>query len=346
LHASNFDFSLPEDLIAQHPQEPRDGSRLMVVDRQQACWHHHNFAALADLLEPGDLLVRNNTRVLPARLIGRRTRTGGRWEALFLSECPDGTWKVLAMTRGRPEPGEHVVVGHGLNLRLETRDRTGQWTVRPLREGDREFSTHSLLEQHGQTPLPPYIRHGRETTGDRESYQTVYARWPGSVAAPTAGLHFTQELFAQLTKCGITWVDVTLHVGAGTFRPIGSERVQDHVMHSEWAELSSEAVAAIMSCKRRGRRVVAVGTTSARTLETASASGALQPFSGETNLFIRPGHQFRVVDALITNFHVPRGTPLVLVSAFAGIELTQAAYAEAIRCRYRFFSYGDAMLIL
>jgi S-adenosylmethionine:tRNA ribosyltransferase-isomerase len=343
---SRFDFTLPDELIAQHPQEPRDASRLMVVDRRRACWQHQKFAALADLLLPGDLLVRNNSQVLPARLVGRRLETGGRWEGLFLSEQCDGAWEVLATTRGRPKPGETVVVGQGLTLRLEARGSAGQWTVRPLCDGSSQVPTLTLLERHGQVPLPHYIRHGRESPSDRESYQTVYAQRPGSIAAPTAGLHFTQELFTRLARREITWVDLTLHVGLGTFRPIQSERLDEHVMHAEWAQLSPQTVATILSAKSRGGRIVAVGTTSARALETAAAGGALQPFGGETRLFIQPGHQFRGFDGLITNFHLPRSSLFVLVSAFAGIELMHAAYAEAIRCRYRFFSYGDAMLIL
>jgi S-adenosylmethionine:tRNA ribosyltransferase-isomerase len=319
---------------------------MMVVDRQRACWHHRTFADLAEQLDPGDLLVRNNTRVIPARLVGRRVQTGGKWKGLFLCEQSGGLWEVLAATRGRPKPGEHVIVGQGLKLQLEARGDAGQWTVRPLGSGGREISAVELLEIHGQTPLPPYIRRGRETTGDRQAYQTIYAQRPGSVAAPTAGLHFTQELFARLAKRRIDWVDLTLHIGLGTFRPIETERVEDHVMHAEWAELSSEAVAAILRRRQRGGRVVAVGTTSARTLETASLGGALRPFAGQTRLFIQPGHEFHGFDALITNFHLPRSSLLTLVSAFAGIDLTRAAYAEAIRCRYRFFSYGDAMLII
>ncbi len=343
---SAFDFTLPDDLIAQHPQEPRDSSRLMVVNRQRACWHHRRFADLPDLLDPGDILVRNNTQVVPARLVGRRVETGGKWEGLFLCERADGTWEVLATTRGHPRPSQHVVVGQGLNLRLEARGNAGKWSVRPLCAGTGEVPALKLLEQHGQTPLPPYIKRGRETTGDRESYQTVYAQRPGSVAAPTAGLHFTEQLFARLAEREVTWVDLTLHVGLGTFRPIESERLKDHLMHAELAELSPQAVAAILSRQQRGGRVVAVGTTSARTLETAVASGVLQPFAGETRLFIQPGHEFRGFDALITNFHLPRSSLFILVSAFAGFDLVRAAYAEAIRCRYRFFSYGDAMLIL
>jgi S-adenosylmethionine:tRNA ribosyltransferase-isomerase len=318
----------------------------MVVDRQRACWHHHKFGALADLLDPGDLLVRNNTQVIPARLVGRRVETGGRWEGLFLCERCDGRWEVLAKTRGRLRTGETVAVGRGLRLELEARGLAGQWTVRPFFDDGRITPALTLLAKHGQVPLPPYIRHGRESAGDRESYQTVYAQRPGSVAAPTAGLHFTQELFSRLMMRGITWVDLTLHVGLGTFRPIESERLEDHAMHTEWAELSPQTVATILAQKQCGGRIVAVGTTSARTLETAAAGGALQPFAGQTHLFIQPGHQFSGFDALITNFHLPRSSLLVLVSAFAGLELIQAAYAEAIRCRYRFFSYGDAMLVL
>jgi S-adenosylmethionine:tRNA ribosyltransferase-isomerase len=346
VRASAFDFDLPDDLIAQHPQEPRDGSRLMVVDRQRACWDHRNFADLADLLDPGDLLVRNNTQVMPARLIGRRVETGGKWEGLFLRERPGGLWEVLATTRGRPKPGELVVVGQGLNLRLEARDGAGKWSIRPLCDSGSEVPALTLLELHGHTPLPPYIRQARDTTLDRQSYQTVYAKRPGSVAAPTAGLHFTEALFRRLTEREITWVDLTLHVGLGTFRPIQSERIEDHVMHAEWAELSPQTIATIVFRRQHGGRIVAVGTTSARSLETAAASGALKPFAGETCLFIQPGHEFRGFDALITNFHLPRSSLLVLVSAFAGFDLIRAAYAEAIRCRYRFFSYGDAMLIL
>ncbi len=318
----------------------------MVVNRQRDSWHHRRFAELADLLDPGDLLVRNNTQVVPARLVGRRVETGGKWEGLFLYERCGGTWEVLATTRGRPKPGEHVVVGQGLNLRLEARGSGGQWSVRPVCAGGSKVSALKLLEQHGQTPLPLYIRRGRETTADRQSYQTIYAQRPGSVAAPTAGLHFTEELFKRLAERDITWVDLTLHVGLGTFRSIESERLEDHVMHAEFAELSPQAVAVMLSRQQRGGRIVAVGTTSARTLETAASGGALQAFAGETRLFIQPGHEFRGFDSLITNFHLPRSSLFILVSAFAGLDLIRAAYAEAIRCRYRFFSYGDAMLIL
>jgi S-adenosylmethionine:tRNA ribosyltransferase-isomerase len=344
--AAEFDFELPDDLIAQHPIEPRDHARLMVIDRERRRWEHRIFAELPELLEPRDVLVRNDTKVVPARLAGRRATTGGRWEGLFLRERPDGAWEMLATTRGRPAPGEHVIVGKGLHLVLEERGPGGSWLVRPERQAEHDRSAWALLEQHGETPLPPYIRRGREATGDRIAYQTIYAERPGSVAAPTAGLHFTDEVFTRLAARGITWVNLTLHVGLGTFRPIERERLEDHVMHAERAELCAEAASALESRRRAGGRVVAVGTTSARTLEAAAAGESLQAFQGEIQLFIRPGHVFRGLDALITNFHLPRSTLIVLVSAFAGFDLTRAAYADAIRERYRFFSYGDAMLIL
>ncbi len=344
--ASEFDFDLPDELIAQHPIEPRDRSRLMVIDRRRGCWEHRTFTELPGMLDPADILVRNNTRVVPARLVGSRLATGGKWEGLFLRERTGGTWEMLATTRGRPALGEQVVVGQGLTLVLEGRGKAGYWIVRPQPTIDHHESTFALLERHGQTPLPRYIRKGRESVGDRLAYQTVYARHAGSVAAPTAGLHFTNEVFTRLEARGITWIDLTLHVGLGTFRPMEVERLEDHVMHAEWAELSAQAVDILTARRRQGGRIVAVGTTSARTLESAAVSGALLPFSGETRLFIRPGHVFHGLDALVTNFHLPRSSLLVLVSALAGLDLIRAAYAEAIRSRYRFFSYGDAMLIL
>jgi S-adenosylmethionine:tRNA ribosyltransferase-isomerase len=347
-----LDFDLPDELIAQHPAEPRDRSRLMVIDRRRGSWEHRVFADLPELLDSRDVLVRNDTRVVPARLVGRRESTGGRWEGLFLRELPGGTWEVMARTRGRPTLGERVVVGQGLRLMLEARGESGCWIVRPISEADGADggasigTTLALLERHGQTPLPPYIRRGRESAGDRQAYQTVYARRPGSAAAPTAGLHFTDDVLNRLAGRGVACVDLTLHVGPGTFRPITAERLEDHVMHAEWAELSAEAVGILEERRGQGGRIVAVGTTSARTLETAAASGELRPYAGETRLFIRPGHVFRGLDALLTNFHLPRSSLLVLVAALAGADLIRAAYDEAIRRRYRFFSYGDAMLIL
>jgi S-adenosylmethionine:tRNA ribosyltransferase-isomerase len=347
LQTAAFDFVLPDELIAQSPVEPRDQARLMVVHRGTGRWEHHRFEALPEWLNPGDVLVRNNTRVIPARLLGHREATGGRWEGLFLHARPDGTWEVLATCRGKPAAGEHVIVGQGLRLLLVARGEAGRWIVRP--EAASQAAT--LLEQHGQVPLPPYIRKGREGPGDRLWYQTLYAQVPGAVAAPTAGLHFTENLFRRLAARGVAIIDCTLHVGLGTFRPIDAECIEDHRLHAEWAELTPPAAAALNQARLDGGRLVAVGTTSARVLETAARGGAetggtLQGFAGETELYLRPGHTFRGLDALITNFHLPRSSLLVLVAALAGLDLIRAAYAEAIRQRYRFYSYGDAMLIL
>ena len=343
---SKFSFDLPQDLIAQQPVEPRDRSRLMVIDRRRGCWEHRTFYELPDLLSPGDLLVRNNSRVLRARLVGRRTATGGRWEGLFLRELTNDTWEVLASTRGRPVPGERVIIGQSLHLILESKNSARSWVVRPFAEQKHHETTQMLLEKHGQIPLPLYIRRRLGSVRDELAYQTVYAQHLGSIAAPTAGLHFTQELFQRLANSNISSVDLVLHVGPGTFRPIATATLEEHVMHTEWAELSGQVAATIESRRSGHSRIVAVGTTSARVLETAAAGGILRPFAGEIQLFIRPGHIFSGFDALITNFHLPRSTLLVLVSAFAGMDLIRAAYAEAIRERYRFYSYGDAMLIL
>jgi S-adenosylmethionine:tRNA ribosyltransferase-isomerase len=350
VETSAFDFELPDDLIAQHPVDPRDRSRLMVVRRSEGRVEHRVFADLPGLLAPGDVLVRNDTRVIPARLVGRREATGGRWEGLFLRALPSGDWEVLATTRGKPARGERIVVGEeggGLCLTLVAKGEAGRWAVRPEPGGD----PAALLERFGRVPLPPYIRKGREGPGDRVRYQTLFARVPGSVAAPTAGLHFTDDVFRRLAERGVGLADLTLHVGLGTFRPIEAERVEDHVMHAEWAELSAETAALLNARRGAGGRVVAVGTTAARVLETAAVGPddsphAIRPFRGETSIYVRPGHTFRGLDVLLTNFHLPRSSLIVLVSAFAGLELTRAAYAEAVRQRYRFYSYGDAMLIL
>ena len=350
MRTSEFDFALPTELIAQEPLEPRDRSRLLVVRRETGRFEHRIFADLPELLATGDILVRNNTRVVPARLLGRRELTGGRWEGLFLRELTvRGSifWEILATTRGKPGAGEQVVVGEGEGLRLTlmVKEEAGRWLARP--ESDQPAM--SLLERFGSVPLPPYIRKGEAGPSDRPRYQTVYAQVAGAVAAPTAGLHFTDDLFARLDERGIGRADLTLHVGIGTFRPIDAERIDEHVLHAEWAELSPKTAETINTARRRGGRVVAVGTTSARVLETAAkdAQGQnIRPFEGETAMYLRPGHAFRGLDALVTNFHLPRSSLLVLVSAFAGVELIQEAYAEAVRERYRFYSYGDAMLIL
>jgi S-adenosylmethionine:tRNA ribosyltransferase-isomerase len=319
-----------------------------VVRRGDGVLAHQRFADLPQWLQAGDLLLLNDTRVLPARLVGRRSQTGGRWEGLFVQERPDGCWEVLAQTRGRPQTGETLVVEPGgLELELEGRTSEGRWLLRPTEAG----SAAELLGRHGQVPLPPYIRKARgsddEAPGDRERYQTVYARSPGAVAAPTAGLHFTPAVFDALRQRGVEWAFVTLHVGPGTFQPIQVDDVAAHHVQAEWGELPTETAATVAACKARGRRVVAVGTTSVRVLETAAeAAGGVRPWSGNTELTIRPPFVFRAVDALVTNFHLPRSSLLLLVAAFTGLESLREAYRVAVAQRYHFYSYGDAMLLL
>ena len=338
---SHFDYELPPHLIAQQPTAQRDAARLMVLQRSAGEIAHRVFRDLPDLLNPGDLLVLNDTRVLPARLIGHREKTGGKWEGLFLRETPEGFWELLTQTKGKPEIGEAFVTEPG-KLRLILRGRVdGHWLMLP----DPTVPAEELLTKHGQIPLPPYIRKGRAGEEDRVRYQTVYARADGSVAAPTAGLHFTPELFERLRERGIAWIYVTLHVGLGTFEPIRDE-VAKHVMHHEWAVVPETTVEVIRECKARGKRVVGVGTTATRALESAAKDGDLRAWQGETNLFIQPPYSFKVIDGLITNFHLPRTTLLLLVGACAGIELLQRAYTTAVAMEYRFYSYGDAMLIL
>ena len=340
--ASIFDYELPPRLIAQQPAAERDAARLMVLNRARGAIAHHFFRDLPDLLNANDLLVLNDTRVLPARLIGHRDKTGGNWEGLFLGESEGGLWEMLCQTKGKPEIGEGFSVNSG-TLRMVLRGKLdGHWLMEPQPQG----SPADLLTRFGHMPLPPYIRKGKDEPSDRDRYQTVYARSDGSVAAPTAGLHFTPAVFDRLRERGVQWTHVTLHVGLGTFEPIRAENPTKHVMHHEWADVPAAAVEAIQECKARGGRVISVGTTATRALESAAKDGLLKPWSGRTNLFIHPPYDFRVIDGLITNFHLPRTTLLLLVGAFAGTEFLQRAYATAIAMEYRFFSYGDAMLIL
>jgi S-adenosylmethionine:tRNA ribosyltransferase-isomerase len=338
-----FDFEPLPHLIAQQPCHERDQARLLVVDRTSKAITHHIFCDLPDLLNPGDLLVLNNSRVVPARLVGHRIATGGKWQGLYLRTLPDGAWEMLCQTRGRLAEGDEIAVDPSpLQLRLLAKQPTGTWLVRPSEEGD----AVTILTRFGHVPLPPYIRKGAETGGDRERYQTVYARPAGSVAAPTAGLHFTPRAFDRLRQRGIAWAFVTLHVGAATFLPLPEGDISKHQMHREWAELPAETAAEVMECRRRGGKVVAVGTTSVRVLETAGAAGGMMSaWSGETDLFIRPPYTFHSVDALVTNFHQPRTSLLLLVSALAGEDLLRDAYQAAVENGYRFYSYGDAMLI-
>lgn len=344
---STYDYPLPESLIAKVPLPTRDASRLMVISRQTGQISHRLVRDLPELLAPGDSLVVNNTRVLPARLLGRRAATGGKWEGLYLGTNDSGQWRLIGQTRGYLKLGEFVEVttppGNHLRLELIARESDGVFLFTP----DRSEPVIDLLQQFGTLPLPPYFDRKDPNAEDWERYQTIYGTHPGSVAAPTAGLHFTPELLAQCQSRGIHRVEVTLHVGLGTFRPVSVENLAEHQMHSEWCELPELAVAGIQSARSNGGHIVAVGTTSLRTLESAAAiHEPLQPWRGETRLFVRPPYSFRVVDALLTNFHLPKSTLLMLVSAFAGVELIRRAYQEAITEKYRFFSYGDAMLIV
>jgi S-adenosylmethionine:tRNA ribosyltransferase-isomerase len=348
--AALYDYDLPRELVAQEPLADRAAARLLHVRRADGTLGHRAIRDLPELLRPGDLLVVNDTRVVPARLVGRRAATGGRWEGLFLrvlAEGPDaGAWLVLAQTRGRPALGERVILvdrggADAATLELVGRAEGGAWLARP----DTPAPAETVLDRVGRVPLPGYIRGGAEHAGDRERYQTVFARESGSAAAPTAGLHFTPDLLAALEARGVRRTTVTLHVGLGTFRPITADRIADHEMHAEWCSCPPETAAAVLEARASGGRVVAVGTTAVRTLETAARGGEIAAWSGFTNLYITPGFPFRAVDCLITNFHMPRTTLLVLVSALASRDLVLRAYVEAVRERYRFFSYGDAMLI-
>jgi S-adenosylmethionine:tRNA ribosyltransferase-isomerase len=342
-----LDYHLPPQLIAQEPCTPRDQSRLLIARRQTGTIAHHHFRDIADLLDPGDTLVLNDTRVVPARLLGKRARTGGRWEGLFLRTSPDGLWEMLSQTRGRLLEGEEIEIDPGpLRLRLVCKTPERHWLAQPELPGEAELDTFAVLQKFGHIPLPPYVRKGRADAADIERYQTVFAHKPGAVAAPTAGLHFTPELLEQLERRGIRRTFVTLHVGLGTFQPIQVDDYRQHPMHAEWGELPAETADALNTCKASGKRVVAVGTTAVRVLESVAASGPLRPWSGETSLFIYPPYSFRAVDGLVTNFHLPRTSLLLLVGAFAGIELLREAYKTAIEQQYRFYSYGDAMLVL
>ena len=342
-----YDYHLPRERIAQQPLAQRTDARLLVVRREDASLEHHHVRDLPQLLDSGDCLVVNDTRVVPARLVGRRTASGGRWEGLFLELDPSGLWRVMSKTRGKLRPGETVTLEDRLSrkemqLTMLTKQPDGTWVVRP----DTNESPWDLLDRIGRVPLPPYIRDGEMQDADRKTYQTTYAKHPGAVAAPTAGLHFTPSLFAQLEAAGVPRVALTLHVGVGTFRPISVPALEQHAMHAEWGRIDEHAARALQATRKAGGRIVAVGTTAVRVLETAAAGGTIAPWTGNTELFIRPPYRFTAVDALLTNFHLPRSTLLVLVRTFGGDELIRRAYAEAIEQQYRFYSYGDAMLIL
>src|SRR3954469_22767946 len=349
-----FDYEVPRQLVAQEPLKHRSDARLMVIDRARQSIEHFHVRDLTRLLPAGDRLVLNDTKVLPAQLAGRRAVTGGRWQGLFIDALPDGPWRILCKTRGRVAPGEVITLTDregrpGAKLFLVERLEEGQWLAHP----ESEEAATSILDRLGRVPLPPYIRGGDMVDADVASYQTVYAQTPGAIAAPTAGLHFTKELLKALEAREVSYSRVTLHVGLGTFRPIESESWDEHRMHGEFGEVSATAAGEINGTKAAGGRVVAVGTTVVRLLETAVRQGEagqspreLRAWKGETDLFIRPPFEFRAIDALMTNFHFPRTTLLILVQTFGGTELIAEAYREAIREEYRFYSYGDAMLIV
>jgi S-adenosylmethionine:tRNA ribosyltransferase-isomerase len=338
---SDFSYSLPDYLIAQHPTEKRDDSRLMILDGWSGEVEHRRFSDLPEYLNPGDCLVLNNTRVIPARLIGQREDTGTPVEFLLLQRHSDTDWEVIVRPGRRVRPGHRIIFAPGvLAATVLQVGPTGNRLVRFEFTGIFE----SVLDQVGLMPLPPYIH---EKLTDKERYQTVYARYNGSAAAPTAGLHFTTELLDRIRHQGVAIAEVTLHVGLGTFRPVKAENILDHPMHAEYYELPAAAVDTIERTRTAGHRVIAVGTTSNRVLETVAREnhGRLVPCSGWTNLFIYPGYQFAVADGLITNFHLPESTLLMLVSAMAGRENILRAYELAVRENYRFFSFGDAMFI-
>ena len=341
MNTADFDFHLPEELIAQTPLEKRDSSRLLIVDRETGQFSDQHFDNIIDQLEPGDALVMNNTRVLPARLYGTKPETGGHVELLLLKNTQGDFWEVLAKPAKRLRVGTRVSFGDGRLTATVTEElEHGGRTVR----FDYQGIFLEVLESLGEMPLPPYIH---EKLEDRERYQTVYAKENGSAAAPTAGLHFTEELLDKIAAKGVKLVYLTLHVGLGTFRPVSVDNLEEHEMHSEFYSLSEEAAETLRQVKASGHRIVAVGTTSIRTLETIGSKfdGQIQADSGWTNIFIKPGYQWKIVDAFSTNFHLPKSTLVMLVSAFAGRQLTLQAYEHAIAERYRFFSFGDAMFI-
>ncbi|MCG8519727.1 MAG: tRNA preQ1(34) S-adenosylmethionine ribosyltransferase-isomerase QueA [Pseudomonadales bacterium] len=338
MNVSDFHFDLPDELIARYPLPERSASRLLTLDGLTGHTGHHTFSDLPSLLHPDDLLVFNNTRVIPARLFGRK-ETGGQVEVLVERLLDDH--QLLAHVRASkpPKPGQRVLLEDGTVLRMEER-REALFLLRC----EAPEPVLDVLERIGHMPLPPYVDRPDEQA-DRERYQTVYAREAGAVAAPTAGLHFDEALIERLQAQGVRTAFVTLHVGAGTFQPVRVDRIEDHVMHSEVAQVPEETVEAVRQTRERGGRVIAVGTTSVRSLESASRGGVLRTFRGETDIFIRPGYRFQTVDAMVTNFHLPESTLIMLVSAFAGYNHVMAAYGEAVDQRYRFFSYGDGMFI-
>lgn len=340
MRLEDFNYDLPSELIAQEPLSKREQSRLLVLDKKTGTISHRTFSELGEFLQPGDLLVSNNTRVIPARLYGRKEKTGALIEVLLLTRQEGRTWETLARPGKRVQPGTRIIFGEG-ELVAEAIEKTPSGGR--IMEFQFEGVFEEILDCLGQMPLPPYIHKDLE---DKERYQTVYARTPGSAAAPTAGLHFTPEMIDSLKAKGIQWVEILLHVGLGTFRPVKEEDITKHQMHSEYYEISPQGAATINKALAKGRRIIAVGTTSTRALESSWAGGQVQGQKGWTDIFIYPGYEFKVISGLITNFHLPKSTLLMLVSALAGREKVLQAYQEAVANKYRFFSFGDAMLII
>ena len=340
MKVTDFNYNLPEELIAQVPIEKRDESRLMVLDKEKKTIEHKVFKDILDYLEPGDCLVRNNTKVIPARLYGKKA-TGAKIEFLLLNRIEGDIWECIVRPGHKLKPGTEVEFGDGI-LKAKVLDVMEGGTRKV--EFKYEGIFNEILDKIGLMPLPPYIH---ESLKDKDRYQTVYARYEGSAAAPTAGLHFTPELFEKLKQKGVEVANVTLHVGIGTFRPVKVENVEEHHMHSEHFYIKQEDADKINNAKKNGKRVIAVGTTSCRVLETiADENGMVKPTEGDTQIFIYPGYKYKCLDGLVTNFHLPESTLIMLVSALAGRDYIMKAYNEAVKERYRFFSFGDAMLIL
>ncbi len=339
MDVNEFDYELPEELIAQDPLEDRASSRLLILDKETGQLQHRTFRDIREEIHPGDCLVINNTRVIPARLYGTREGTGALVEVLLLKRIGGDLWETLVRPGKKARPGMVLDFGGQMKGTVEDIVEDGNRRIRFSYEGIFE----EILDRLGEMPLPPYITHKLK---DRERYQTVYAKYDGSAAAPTAGLHFTQELLEEIRAKGVRIAEITLHVGLGTFRPVKVDKVEEHHMHSEFYQVSEEAADLVNRTRAEGGRIIAVGTTSCRTLESASdEAGVLHAGSGNTDIFIYPGYQFKIVDALITNFHLPKSTLMMLVSALAGKDNIMHAYQEAIRERYRVFSFGDAMFI-
>lgn len=342
---SDFNFDLPEELIAQFPATERSASRLLVVDGKQSAIQDSMFSQLLDYLNPGDLLVFNNTRVIPARLYGQKT-TGGKVEVVIERITTENEAVAQIRASKAPKAGSYLILGRdkGAGFEVKVTGRQGDLFELQFQLGKGQ-SIIDLLDQFGHIPLPPYVKRSDEET-DFERYQTVYASEKGAVAAPTAGLHFDDPVLKAIRAKGIDSAYVTLHVGAGTYQPVRVDDIQEHVMHSEYVRVSHQTVEKIKQTQQRGHRVIAIGTTSMRSLESAAQSGEIQPFDGDTDIFIYPGYRFNVVDALVTNFHLPESTLFMLVSAFCGLDTMKSAYQHAIEERYRFFSYGDAMFLM